>query len=236
MLKRFLTYIVAFNLCLCISAKELNLNADLEKLEKKKTQELAKKEIKKDQQTGEESLSIFDLIDKEQFSKEIRYNPKGKRDIFVIPWVVSAVNATRLLVLAQGYIEKEDYDRAEKILRKIISEYSGTDYAVTAKEKLSKIEEIKRKFELEQQKKKLLQKQKELEFKNLTLPLEAQKKISAVIWDKNNSYIIYGDKILRKGDKLPDFNMIKICDFSEPYIIFIFKGHKIKYEFKAIKF
>jgi len=217
-------------------AEDLDLNAELKVLESKRISSLkveTPQGTQSDQQPGE---SIFDVIDQQRFSREITYNPEGKRDIFVVPWVVNAVNATRLLVLAEGYLEKNRLDKADEALRKILAQYPDTEFSQTALEKLKLMEE-KRALYQQQMDAQAEEEQKRIDaLKNFKIPFEVQKKMSMVVWDGKDSIMTYGDDFLRVGDVVPDLKELKILRFEKPFVYFNYKGYEIKNEYKSFNF
>lgn len=222
-------------ICTALQGADLDLNQELAELERaSSSQKLAVPESPQDFAEQISEPSIFDIIDQSSFSKEIAYNPKEKRDIFVIPWVVSAVNATRMLVLAEGHLEKKQYSESERTLRNILAQYPGSEYSKMAGDKLKIIADIRKKqARLENFSKQEKERQKN-ELENLRLPKSVKKNISAVIWDSKHSVMTYRDELLEIGQKLPDNEKIKIHSFKKPYIYFTYKGKVIKTKFEAI--
>ncbi len=176
-------------------------------------------------------VTIFDMIDRRELSREILFDPDEDRDIFVLPWVVDAVNATRLLVLGEGYIEQKQYDEAIRVLGQLVTQYQGLDQALIGKEKLEQAQGLKRQQDVLQEQ--LLAEEERAEQPDLaTLPSAVYNQISAVIWDNEKSYILYRQDPISTGYSLPDFPQIMIHGFSEPDILFQVDEEILSLEFK----
>lgn len=231
-----LPVITCFILCFVFSltgvAQTVDLTQSLQEFERsvlediiEETEEEAEKEeLDEPEEIPEEPpTTIFDIIDRRELSREIVFDPEKDRDIFVLPWVVDAVNATRLLVLGEGYMENRQYDEAIRVFSHLISQYSETDQAIIARGKVSEAREYKRREELARARKLEEEAKKEVAVEvepEVKLPPEVLRQISAVIWDNGHSYMLYRHEPLRIGEALPDYPDITVHAFSKPQIYF----------------
>ncbi len=214
-----------------IERAELDIEEDEEEAAEEEREE--PDEAEDVEEPEEEEPSIFDIIDRRELSREIVFDPEKDRDVFVLPWVVDAVNATRLLVLGEGYLENEDYDQAISVFTRLISQHGGTQQSVLAEQKLAEAQELHHEKQLAKEEERIREEEEEVAIDpdKVSLPEEVKKQISAVIWDNNESYMLYGQDALRSGDQLPDFPDIIVYEFSEPNIYFQHEEETLSLEF-----